>query len=60
MQAISLGSAAGLAMIDLYYAGQGRISKVYLLDAVAQIGLLVALLRESRHSHQRDSKQPAV
>jgi hypothetical protein len=39
---LALGGAAGLAGIDLYYALTGRISQVYLLDAVAEI-VLVAL-----------------
>ncbi len=36
------GSAASLALIDLVYALRGRISKVYLLDAAAELGLVVA------------------
>src|SRR5205809_5154386 len=36
MQAMAVGSAAGLAVIDGYYVSKGRIRKVYLLDAAAE------------------------
>jgi hypothetical protein len=36
---LAVGSALGLAGIDLIYALSGRISAVYLADAVAEIGL---------------------
>jgi hypothetical protein len=39
---LAIGSAAGLAAIDTVYAGRGRISKVYLLDALAEVGLIAA------------------
>ena len=45
---LAMGSAVGLAGIDGYYATRGRISKVYLLDAAAQLALagwLLAALR---------------
>ncbi len=38
---LSVGSAAGLMAIDVYYAFIDRISNVYLLDAVAEAGLIV-------------------
>lgn len=34
---LGAGSAAGLAGIDTYYAARGRISAVYLLDALAEL-----------------------
>jgi hypothetical protein len=37
---LAVGSAAGLATIDVIYVGKGRISPVYLLDAVAEVGLI--------------------
>lgn len=40
--ALALGSAAALGGVDLVYALKGRISRVYLLDAVAE-ALLVGL-----------------
>ncbi len=39
--ALAVGSAAGLTAIDLVYVSRGRISPVYLLDAVAEVGLIV-------------------
>jgi hypothetical protein len=39
---LAVGSAAGLAAIDVVYATRGRISNIYLLDAAIQIGLIVA------------------
>jgi hypothetical protein len=36
---LAVGSALGLAAIDLRYALAGRISAVYLVDAVVEIGL---------------------
>jgi hypothetical protein len=36
---LAVGSAGGLAAIDLVYALSDRIRDVYLLDAVAEIGL---------------------
>lgn len=38
---LATGSAAGLAAIDTYYALTGRISGIYLLDAVAETGLVL-------------------
>jgi hypothetical protein len=36
---LATGSALGLAAIDLVYALSGRISAIYLADAVVEIGL---------------------
>ena len=46
------GTAAVLAAIDLVYASRGRISKVYLLDAVAELGW-VALWSVARRHPER-------
>jgi hypothetical protein len=40
LDALSAGSAASLAVIDVVYVRRGRISPVYLLDAAAEAGLL--------------------
>jgi hypothetical protein len=37
---LAIGSALGLASIDLIYALSGTISSVYLADAVAELGLV--------------------
>jgi hypothetical protein len=38
------GSAAGLATIDVVYVRRGRIRPIYLLDAISEVGLIVAWL----------------
>lgn len=42
LRVIAAGSAAALAAIDLVYAARGRISPIYLADAVVEIGLVAA------------------
>ncbi len=39
---IGIVSAAGLGTIDIYYSLRGTISKIYLLDAVAEAVLIIA------------------
>lgn len=39
---LATGSAAGLTGVDVVYVQRGRIRPIYLLDAVAEIGLIVA------------------
>jgi hypothetical protein len=41
---LAAGAATGLAAIDVVYAARGRIGKIYLLDAAAEIGLALAWL----------------
>jgi len=41
LRLLAVGSAIGLAGIDLVYVARGRISKIYLLDALAELALLV-------------------
>ncbi len=38
---LAIGSSASLAAIDVIYVSRGRISRVYLLDALAQVLLIV-------------------
>jgi hypothetical protein len=47
---LGAGSAATLAAVDVVYAGRGRISRIYLLDALAQVIVIVgwALARRPR------------
>jgi hypothetical protein len=42
---LGMSSAAALAGIDVLYAGRGRIRRIYLLDAVAELGLIALWLR---------------
>ena len=38
---IAVGSAAALAAVDLVYVSKGRISPIYLLDALGEVALLI-------------------
>ncbi len=38
---LGVGSAAGLTAIDVIYVARGRISRVYVLDVVAELALLI-------------------
>jgi hypothetical protein len=42
---LGIGTAGVLAAIDFSYAPRGRISKMYLLDALVEVGWIVAWLR---------------
>ena len=42
MKLVAVGAAAGLTAIDVVYVARWRISRVYLLDAVAEVGLIGA------------------
>jgi hypothetical protein len=44
MATLACGSAASLAAIDVVYVARRRISRIYLLDAVAECGLIAAWL----------------
>lgn len=41
---LAVGSALGLTGIDVVYVRRGRISKVYLLDAIAELALVAGWL----------------
>ena len=45
LQTVACATAAGLGLIDVVFVGRRRISTVYLLDAVAELALLVAWAR---------------
>ena len=40
VMALAAGAAVGLAAIDVNYSAKGRISKIYLLDAILELGLV--------------------
>jgi energy-converting hydrogenase Eha subunit E len=44
---LAVGSALGLGTIEVVYVAKGRISAVYLLDALAQGALLAAWVRRT-------------
>ena len=45
---MGVGTAATLVAIDVFYASRGRISKVYLLDAVVEVMILTSWLAARR------------
>jgi hypothetical protein len=45
VRALAGASSAGLSAVDVIYAMRGRISKVYLLDAIAEMPLAWFWLR---------------
>jgi hypothetical protein len=55
---LAAGSAAALAAVDLVYAMADRIWDIYLLDAVAEIGLVVLWLVLSARSRRTSSPPP--
>ncbi len=42
---LAIGTAAATAAIDVVYGGKGRISRIYLADAVIELGWISAWLR---------------
>ena len=59
VRGIGAGAAAALATVDLVYVTRRRISKVYLLDAVAESAIVVAWLRARRATAAASSAGPA-
>jgi hypothetical protein len=45
---LAVGSAMAFTAVDVWYVLQGQISKIYLADAAAEIGLVVLLLSRRR------------
>lgn len=50
---IGAGTALTFAAVDLWYAGRGRISKVYLLDAAVELAWLAAWAAAGRPGERR-------
>jgi hypothetical protein len=48
MVGLAVGSSASLAAIDVIYVARGRISRVYLLDALVEILLIAGWIMRSR------------
>ncbi|MFL5801584.1 MAG: hypothetical protein ACJ8CR_07555 [Roseiflexaceae bacterium] len=46
LRLLAISSALGLTGIDVIYVARGRIAKIYLLDAVVELALVVAWLRD--------------
>jgi hypothetical protein len=45
---LALGSAVAFGAIDTWYALRGRISPVYLVDAVVQLAMILLLVQTGR------------
>jgi hypothetical protein len=45
IELLGIASAAGLGLADVMFVGRGRISKVYLLDALTEAALVAGWLR---------------
>src|SRR5438045_806680 len=57
---LGVSSAAGLAGIDLVYVAKKRISSVYLLDALAEVGLIALwAVAWSRYPRERSARWTA-
>lgn len=50
---VAIGSSASLAAVDIIYVSRGRISRVYLLDALAQFGLISGWLMRRRRKQSQ-------
>jgi hypothetical protein len=48
VRTLAVGSAVGLGAVDVVYAAKGRISPIYLLDALLEAALLAAWFRAAR------------
>lgn len=48
LSGLAAGSALGLATIDTVYATKGRISRIYLLDALVEIALVAGWVLAAR------------
>lgn len=56
---LAIATSAGLTLIDLYYAGvRRRISPVYLLDALVELGIIGAWLYTTRQ--REEDVEPTV
>lgn len=55
---LGAGSAAALAAIDVVYVAQKRISPIYLLDAVAEAGLILMWALGWKSRTQQEGSEP--
>jgi hypothetical protein len=56
LRLLAVGSALGLTGIDVVYVRRGRISKVYLLDAIAELALVATWVFASVRERARSSR----
>jgi hypothetical protein len=57
---LGIGSALTLATIDLVYVSKRRIRPVYLLDAIANIGLVAGYLASRAYDEKQEPTQPPL
>jgi hypothetical protein len=57
LRTVAAASASGLALVDLSFVARGRISKIYLADAAAELALVAGWLfaRDGADSGLSDS-----
>ena len=64
VRVLAIGSAAGLAFVDFYYALRGVIWPIYMLDGVGELGLIliwmVAILRERGRTPTHAAPRPTI
>lgn len=58
LKTLAVGSALALGTADVVYVAKGRISRVYLLDAVAELALLGLWAWEQSGTRARSSGDP--
>jgi hypothetical protein len=57
---LAIATSAGLTLIDLYYAGvRARIPRVYLLDALGELGIIGAWVLATREGTDDVAPAPA-
>jgi hypothetical protein len=54
---LAIGSSASLAAIDVVYVSRGRISRVYLLDAMLEVLLIVGWIIRWMQSRARSNQE---
>lgn len=60
IRALAMGSAGALAAIDVIYVAKGRMSRVYLLDAAVQLGIVASwAIARQRHRHRAREAAPS-
>ncbi len=57
---LGVGSALGLATVDVVHVARGRIGRVYLLDAAAELGLATAWLVAARRDRRTETAGTAA
>ncbi len=59
---LGIGTAASLAVIDIFFAIKGRISSIYLLDGMVELGFsflwIAALIRENQRKSEPHPGEP--